>query len=260
MGDQRHFGTGAGAGETGVKKTPVLMVDDDVELVELTREYLSSHGFEVRAVHAGEEALEALQRGPAALVLLDVMLPGIDGFEVCRRIRQAGVIPILMLTARGDETDRIVGLEMGADDYLAKPFNPRELLARIKAILRRTERSSGAGADQISAAADDRLVVGQLTLDMGARTATVRGELVEFTTAEFDLLHLLMSSAGRVLSRDQLMEQLHGTEWAYYDRSIDVHVSRIRQKIEENPRQPRLLKTIRGVGYQFIRSGEGAGS
>ncbi len=260
MGNQKHFGASVASTEIGVQRTPVLMVDDDVELVALTREYLSSHGFEVRAVHAGEDALDALKSGPAALVILDVMLPGIDGFEVCRRIRQIDGTPILMLTGRGDETDRIVGLELGADDYLAKPFNPRELLARIKAILRRSGGEKTTDANQDSAQMPERLVVGELALDRGARTVTLRGEFVEFTTAEFDLLYLLLSNAGRVLSRDRLMEELHGMEWAYFDRSIDVHVSRIRQKIEENPRRPELLKTIRGVGYQFIRPASETGS
>jgi len=224
----------------------VLIIDDDEKLVDLVREYLEPHGFDTTAAHDGETGLETLGRLEPDLLILDVMLPGLDGFEVCRRARATSSVPILMLTARGEETDRIVGLELGADDYLPKPFNPRELLARIKAILRRAESTA-------EASSGDRIEAGPVLLDMGTRTVTVRGELVELTTAEFDLLRILMSAAGRVLSRDQLMEQLHGTSWSYYDRSIDVHVSRIRQKIEENPRRPRLLKTVRSVGYQFTR-------
>jgi DNA-binding response OmpR family regulator len=224
----------------------VLIIDDDERLVALLREYLGPHGFETRAAHDGPAGLEAVAGRPPDLVVLDVMLPGLDGFEVCRRIRATSAVPIIMLTARGEETDRIVGLELGADDYLPKPFNPRELLARIKAILRRVE----ARADE---PAGERIVVGPVSLDVGARTVEVRGAPVELTTAEFDLLRVLMAAAGRVLSRDQLMESLHGTSWSYFDRSIDVHVSRIRQKIEESPRRPRLLRTIRGVGYQFAR-------
>jgi DNA-binding response OmpR family regulator len=230
--------------------TTLLMVDDDVALVELTREYLEPHGFSVQSVHEGDKAPAAVREVSPALIILDIMLPGLDGFEVCQRIRRFSDTPILMLTARGEETDRIVGLELGADDYLAKPFNPRELLARIKAILR---RAGGPRATDAPAS----LEVGPLALDAGTRTVTLRGRPVDLTTAEFDLLQVLVANAGRVLSRDQLMDKLHGTEWAYVDRTIDVHISRIRQKIEENPRRPTLLKTIRGVGYQFALPSKG---
>ncbi len=224
----------------------VLIIDDDERLVALLREYLEPHGFEARGAHDGASGLESVARRPPDLVVLDVMLPGLDGFEVCRRIRATSAVPIIMLTARGEETDRIVGLELGADDYLPKPFNPRELLARMRAILRRAETRPDERPGE-------RIVVGPVALDAGARSVEVRGAPVELTTAEFDLLRTLMTAAGRVLSRDQIMESLHGTSWSYFDRSIDVHVSRIRQKIEESPRQPRLLKTVRGVGYQFAR-------
>jgi two-component system, OmpR family, phosphate regulon response regulator OmpR len=222
----------------------VLIIDDDEKLVELVRDYLAPHGFEVGAAHDGFAGLAAAARGEADVIVLDVMLPGIDGLEVCRRVRGSSDVPILMLTARGEETDRIVGLELGADDYLAKPFNPRELLARLRAVLRR------AGARQPSGA---RLEVGPLALDPATRQGLLRGREVELTTAEFDLLHLLLASAGRVLSRDQLMEQLHGTSWSYFDRSIDVLVSRLRQKLEDDPRHPALLKTVRGGAYQLAR-------
>jgi len=222
------------------------MIDDDEKLVSLVREYLEPHGFEVAAVHDGQGGVEAVLSADPALVILDLMLPGINGLELCRRLRQSSRVPILMLTARGDETDRIVGLEMGADDYLPKPFNPRELLARIRAILRRAD-----GEETADAAAPLR--AGPLVVDPGARKVTVRGKEVDLTTAEFDILHALVANAGRVLSRDQLLEKVHGPGWAAYDRSVDVHMSRIRQKIEDDPRRPVLLKTIRGVGYQLCR-------
>lgn len=227
----------------------LLMIDDDEKLVSLVREYLQPHGFEVRAAHDGPGGLAALRTSEPVLVILDLMLPGMDGLEVCRRIRQRGRLPVLMLTARGDEADRIVGLEMGADDYLPKPFSPRELLARIRAILRRAE-------SEAPPAQPDGLKIGGLTLDPGTRTATLGGSDLELTTGEFDLLYVLVDNAGLVLTRDQLMQRLHGVDSSAFDRSIDVQVSRIRQKIERDPRHPALLKTVRGVGYQFARAKE----
>ncbi len=233
--------------ESDRRMTRLLMIDDDEKLVALMREYLESHGFEVAAAHDGNAGVEAALSTKPALVILDLMLPGIDGLEVCRRVRQSSRVPILMLTARGDETDRVVGLEMGADDYLPKPFSTRELLARIRAILRRSDGEADKETPSIVRA-------GPLVVDIGSRAVTVRGQPVDLTTAEFDLLHALASSAGRVLSRDQLLQRVHGEDWAAYDRSVDVHISRIRQKIEQDPRRPELLKTIRGVGYQFVRT------
>ena len=227
--------------------TPLLMIDDDEKLVALTREYLEPHGFELAAAHDGNEGVEAALSTEPALVILDLMLPGMGGLEVCQRVRQSSRVPILMLTARGDETDRIVGLEMGADDYLPKPFNPRELLARIRAILRRSDGEEAAETSSI-------LRTGPLVVDIGSRTVTVRGQKVDLTTAEFEILRALASSVGRVLTRDQLLQRVHGEGWAAYDRSVDVHISRIRQKIEEDPRRPALLKTVRGVGYQLVRT------
>ena len=225
----------------------LLMIDDDEKLVALTRDYLESHGFEVAAAHDGKAGVEAALSSEPALVILDLMLPGIDGLEVCRRVRQSSRVPILILTAKGDETERIIGLEMGADDYLPKPFNPRELLARIRAILRRSE-------DEEAAPVSSVVRLGPLVVDIGSRAVSVRGQQVDVTTAEFDILHALASNAGRVLSRDQLLQNVHGENWAAYDRTVDVHVSRIRQKIEEDPRRPALLKTVRGVGYQLVRA------
>ncbi len=225
----------------------LLMIDDDEKLVGLMREYLETQGYQVTAVHDGAEGVEAALSTNPELVILDLMLPGMDGLEVCRRVRQSSRVPILMLTARGDETDRIVGLEMGADDYLPKPFNPRELLARIRAVLRRAEGHDVGGVPSI-------LEAGPLTVDIGSRTVTVRGEPTDLTTTEFDILHALVANAGRVLSREQLLQTVHGPGWAAYDRSIDVHISRIRQKIGDDTKRPALLKTVRGVGYQLART------
>jgi DNA-binding response OmpR family regulator len=225
----------------------LLMIDDDEKLVALVREYLEPHGYELRAAHDGNAGIAAIQASEPALVILDVMLPGADGLEVCRRVRRFSRVPILMLTARGDDTDRIVGLELGADDYLPKPFNTRELLARIRAILRRSEAEPAAPDSSI-------LRVGPLAIDPASRTVTSGGRPVELTTAEFDVLQALARHAGRVLSRDELLQQIHGAGWAAYDRSIDVHVSRIRQKIGDDSRRPALLKTVRGAGYQLVRT------
>jgi len=223
------------------------MIDDDEKLVTLMREFLESHGFELAAAYDGHAGVEAALASSPALVILDLMLPGLDGLEVCRRLRQSSRVPILMLTARGEETDRIVGLEVGADDYLPKPFNARELLARIRAILRRSDADDGG---------DDRAVlrVGPLGINNGTRVVTLRGTEVDLTTAEFELLYALARNAGRVLSRDQLLQQVHGDGWAAFERSVDVHISRIRQKIEPDPKRPTLLKTVRGVGYQLART------
>ena len=229
----------------------ILMIDDDEKLVDLVRDYLEPNAFKVVAAHEGHDGLAMARTTPADLVILDIMLPGMDGFEVCREIRTFSKVPILMLTARGEDTDRIVGLEMGADDYLPKPFNPRELLARIRAILRRAQPASPREAPEL-------YVLDALTLDVGARSVTLDGAPVDLTTAEFELLHVLVAAAGRVLSRDQLMQRLHGTSWSSFDRSIDVLISRIRSKIEVDARKPELLKTVRGVGYQFVRPGGAA--
>lgn len=225
------------------------MIDDDEKLVSLVREYLEPQGFEIEAAHDGESGLQKVMQSDPSLVILDLMLPGIDGLEVCRRVRKTSRVPVLMLTARGDETDRIVGLELGADDYLPKPFNPRELVARIRAILRRAET-----ADTIEETAV--LTAGSLVIDPGSRTVTLNRRAIELTTAEFDLLRALTKNAGRVLSREQLLEKVHGQGWAAYERSVDVHISRIRQKLEDDPKNPTLLKTVRGVGYLLSRTDE----
>jgi len=227
----------------------VLIIDDDVRLSAMLADYLAEGGLEVRRASDGEAGLQALARDPPDIVVLDLMMPGIDGLEVCRRIRARHDLPILMLTAKGDETDRIVGLEMGADDYLPKPFNPRELLARLKAILRRRHAPSRAQV----------LRFGQLEIDEGARSVRVRGEEKPLTSYQFDLLVAFATHAGRVLSRDQLLDLVKGEELEAFDRSIDVHISRIRAAIEDDPRKPKRILTARGAGYVFARRQDGEG-
>jgi DNA-binding response OmpR family regulator len=219
----------------------LLVVDDDPRLLELLAEYLGGRGFDIVTAPDGEKGLELVRMGGVDLVVLDVMLPGKDGFEVCREIRKTSEIPVVMLTARGDDTDRIVGLEIGADDYLQKPFNPRELLARVNAVMRRTRDDRAADSETFEAAG--------IRVDTARREATVGGQLVELTTTEFDILRALVSAAGRVIPRERLMELARGEEWAAYDRGVDVHISHLRRKLGDDPRQPRLIKTVRGIGY-----------
>ncbi len=226
----------------------ILMIEDDKGLGDMVAEYLSSSGFQVEVKPSGSEGLSSLEREPFAALILDVMLPDIDGFEVCRRVRADSDIPILMLTARGEDTDRIVGLELGADDYLPKPFNPRELLARLKAILRRRVSSPGGPRDAAV------LRFGRLEIDRDARRVQLDGEPRSLTGYQFDLLVALAENAGRVLSREQLMNRVKGEQLEAFDRSIDVHVSRIRAAIEDDPGHPRRVLTVRGTGYVFARS------
>lgn len=221
----------------------VLIIDDDVELCGLLGEFLRREGFQPAFAHDGREGLERAAGGEAEIVVLDVMLPGFDGFTVLKRLRERSQVPVLMLTARGDDVDRIVGLELGADDYLPKPFNPRELAARLRAILRRLEAKPDTSQGAVT--------VNGVTLDPSTRRVTVDGRSVEFTTYEFDILQHLMRAAGRVVSRDSLMEQMYQRKATPFDRSIDVHVSHLRRKLETS--RP-LIKTIRGVGYQFLRT------
>jgi two-component system response regulator CpxR len=223
----------------------LLIVDDDTELCSLLQEFLQREGYSVQCVHDGKSGLELAQQGGFDLIILDVMLPGMDGFEILKRLRTESKIPVLMLTARGQDVDRIVGLELGADDYLPKPFNPRELSARVKAILRRTEPKPNRG----------RVEVNGIALDPGTREVTCEGKPVEVTTLEFDILEQLIRNAGRVVSRDGLMESLYNRKATPFDRSIDMHVSHLRRKLEGG--RP-VIKTIRGVGYQFCQSPEEA--
>ena len=222
----------------------ILLVEDDARLAELTREYLERHGAVVTVLADGESALRAARRHRFDIVLLDVMLPGKNGFEICRKLRELSAVPIVMLTARGEEADRVLGLELGADDYVPKPFSPRELLARIQAILRRTNAPAGPRAAA--------LAVDDLLLDPGALTAQLAGRRLDLTSYEFALLYALAERAGRVLSREQLMELAKGNCEEAFDRSIDVHISRLRQKLGDDPHQPRRIRTIRGVGYQYL--------
>jgi DNA-binding response OmpR family regulator len=225
----------------------ILIIDDDPELSALLREYLGARGFSVEQAPDGPTGLSRLRSGGVDLVVLDIMMPGMDGLEVLTSIRRDSALPVVMLTARGEDTDRIVGLEMGADDYLAKPFNPRELLARIKAVLRRSGVSASAGEDTALYAAGIRL-------DASRREVRVDDTLVALTTTEFEILRVLLSAAGRVIPRERLMEQARGQEWSAYDRSVDVHISHLRKKLGDDPRRPRRIKTVRGVGY-FIPQG-----
>jgi two-component system, OmpR family, response regulator CpxR len=227
----------------------ILLIDDDAELCHLLSEFLKREGFTVECEHEGNSGLAKALAGGIDLIVLDVMLPGPDGFEILRRLRPQNKVPVIMLTARGEDVDRIVGLELGADDYLPKPFNPRELAARIRAVLRRYE--------QPPQAASARLEINGVTLDPGSRGVFVEGKPVELTTFEFDILEMLMRSAGRVLSRDSLMENFYSRKATPFDRSIDMHVSHLRKKIEHGGT---LIKTIRGIGYQFCRTQEDARS
>jgi len=221
----------------------VLVVDDDPGLRELLAEYLGSRGFAVRTAVDGPSGLRAAQSSDLDVVILDVMLPGLDGIGVLRELRTVSQVPVVMLTARGDDVDRIVGLELGADDYLPKPFNPRELVARIEAVLRRVRAEPGGVA----------LRAGALVVDPDRRTATVDGEPVALTTTEFEVLRVLVERAGRVVPRDKLMELARGEDFASFERSVDVHVSHLRRKLGDQPRTPRFIKTVRGVGYTIPR-------
>ena len=227
----------------------MLLIDDDARLGTLVAEYLGQHEIEVTVATDGERGLTALGKGRFDIVLLDLMLPGINGLEVCRRIRASAEwrrLPVVMLTARGDDVDRIVGLELGADDYVPKPFNPRELLARMRAVLRR----SGVAVETPGA---PPFRSGELEVDFHARAASLRGTRLDLTHHEFELLAALARAAGRVLSRDQLLDGVAGRAYESFDRSIDVHISKLRAKIEPNPKEPRYIMTVRGVGYILAR-------
>lgn len=222
----------------------VLLVDDDHRLAQLMERLLKPEGFQVESVTDGLQGARRACSEVFDLIILDVMLPGLDGFEVLRRIRAQGEVPVIMLTAKGADNDRVVGLELGADDYLPKPFNPRELVARIKAVLRRSD--GGAQARRASI-----LAAGGVELDPARREVRVDGEAVHLTTTEFDLLRCFLRYPGQVLSRDALMDMLRGVGYAAYDRSIDVHVKNLRAKIETDTRNPRRIKTVWGTGYMF---------
>lgn len=225
----------------------VLVVDDDVELCELLAQYLKGEGFDLEAVANGEQGVGRALSGDHALVVLDVMLPGMQGFEVLRQIRAQSHIPVLMLTARGDDLDRILGLELGGDDYLPKPFNPRELAARIRAILRRAKPQSPELAPHLP----EPILLGDLELDNAARAVRRGGEYLNLTTVEFQLLEVLLRAAGQVVTREVLVREVLGREFSPFDRSIDVHVSNLRKKLGPHPEGTERIKGVRGFGYLY---------
>jgi two-component system response regulator RstA len=231
---------------TMTNESPIaaLLIEDDAKLARLTAEYLAHGGIDVAHERTGERGLARLDVREFDIVLLDIMLPGIDGIEVCRRIRRRSHVPIIALTARTEEADRVLALELGADDYLGKPFSPRELLARIRAAVRRYRGRSGPESR--------RVVVGDLELDDATCAATLRGARLDLTAYEFALLYALAGNAGRALSRERLMELVTGSAEEAFDRSVDVHISRIRQKLCDDPQSPRRIRTVRGKGYMYL--------
>ena len=227
----------------------LLMIDDDARLAAMVRDYLGASGYEVEVAGDVASGLATVKSNPADLLILDLMLPDGDGLDVCRRLRSEGLtMPILMLTAKGDPIERVIGLEIGADDYLPKPFEPRELLARVRALLRRSANIS----------TSDSLRFGRLEIDRAARAVRIDGQVRSVTSHQFDLLVALAERAGRVLSREQLMDLVRGEALDAFDRSIDVHIARIRAAVEDDPRHPKRIITVRGAGYVFARSQDAA--
>ena len=231
----------------------ILIIDDDVQLCLMLTDYLGRYGFQVASVHRGDSGLQEALKNPYALVLLDIMLPALDGLEVLRRIRAASTTRVLLLTARGDDVDRIVGLEIGADDYLPKPFNPRELLARMRAILRRASSNEVVNASAV-------LRSDGLELDPAARTVEQDGKRIELTDVEFSMLETLLRSPGKVVTREELVENVLGRKFHPFDRSLDMHISRLRRKLSGNSMDDARVKTVRGTGYQLaVQGGHGMG-
>jgi len=220
----------------------ILIIDDDGKLNNLLIDYFSKFGFKTTAVTHPEEGFKVLRRRLPDILILDVMLPGMDGFEVCKEIRREYSVPIIMLTARGEVTDRIVGLELGADDYLPKPFEPRELVARIQSVLRRSSENLKS----------DLVKFGRLIVDFKKRSVLLDGRPVDLTAAEFEILSVFVKNPGRVLNRDQILEKIRGIEWEPFNRSVDVLMSRLRQKLNDDPKNPSFFKTVWGTGYMFI--------
>jgi len=220
----------------------ILIVDDEPQIVRVLKGYLETAGFQVVTASDGTEAIAAFRHESPDLVVLDLMLPEVDGLDVARAIRRQGDVPIIMLTARVEETDRLIGLELGADDYVTKPFSPREVVARVRAVLRRTERTEPASRT---------LEEGDIVLDPDKRQVTVQGRPVELTPTEFDLLAVLMETPGRVFSRMQLLDKVQGYAYEGYERTVDAHVKNLRQKVEEDPKHPRVILTVYGLGYKF---------
>ncbi|MCE7991329.1 MAG: response regulator transcription factor [Roseivirga sp.] len=220
----------------------ILVVDDDDRLRDLLAEYLSRYDYAVDTLPDGADLMNVIRKGNPELIVLDIMMPGKNGLDLCKEVRREFNVPIIMLTARGDVSDRIVGLEIGADDYLPKPFEPRELVARIETILRR-----GAASYQ-----KDIIRIGELEVTPKSQTARLEGEVLELTTKEFEILMLLINNPNRVFSRDDLMESIRGLDWDAFNRSIDVLVSRLRHKLKDDPKQPQYIRTVWGSGYKFI--------
>ena len=229
----------------------ILIVEDDERLATLTKDYLESNGLKVSVEGDGSRAIERIKTEQPDLVVLDLMLPGEDGLAVCRIVRPYYKGPILMLTARTEDLDQVLGLEMGADDYVAKPVRPRVLLARIRALLRRVKEEPE--QEEVESGGENRLTFGNLVVDNAMREAWLEGQSIDLTSAEFDLLWLLSSSAGRVLTREEIFHQLRGIEYDGQDRSIDVRVSRIRPKVGDDPMNPKRIKTVRSKGYLFVK-------
>lgn len=229
-------------------KPTLLIIDDDQKLNQLLHDFLSDFGFETISATHPRDGLKLLKKKPPDLVILDIMLPDMDGFEVCKAIRQTHAVPIIMLTARGELTDKVVGLELGADDYLAKPFEPRELVARIHSVLRRSQK------------VDDRRpqTFGQLEIDFPRHIVKLDGEIVDLTTNEFVALALLVRNSGKVLDRDQILQELRGMDCDAFNRSVDITMSRLRQKLKDNPKSPTFIKTVWGAGYVFIGDDDAA--
>lgn len=225
----------------------VLIIDDDIKLCRLVKDYLVPMGFEVDAAHTGTTGLKKALSGNFHVLILDVMLPEMDGFQLLKQLRKESDIPVLMLTALGDETDRIVGLEMGADDYLPKTFSTRELLARLRAVTRRYYYKFDTKLNN-----ETSITVGDLQINNSSRSAQLKGDTLMLTPIEFDLLASLAKAAGRVLTRDQLLDAVAGRDYEVFDRSIDVHISSLRRKLGDNPRDPIFIKTVRSAGYMFI--------
>jgi DNA-binding response OmpR family regulator len=234
--------------------TRLLVIDDDRKLCRLIRDYLEPMGYQVTTVYNGPDGVEEAVKGSFQAVILDVMLPGLDGFEVLKQIRRKSDVPVLMLTARGDESDRIVGLEIGADDYLPKTFSTRELLARLRAVTRRSALSAAKGAP----AQEAELIVGNLRVNADARTAVIGDQALELTPVEFDLLASLARARGRVKTREQLLDEIRDRNYDVFDRSIDVHISALRKKLGDDPKTPRFIRTVRAAGYMLIRPEDSA--
>jgi DNA-binding response OmpR family regulator len=233
--------------------TRILIIDDDVKLCRLVKDYLAPFGFTVDAAHTGPDRLEKLKNSDADAVILDVMMPGMDGFSVLKEIRQTSNVPVLMLTALGDESDRIVGLEIGADDYLPKTFSTRELLARLRAVTRRAQMSATEKDGEVQ-----EISFKDIYINSATREVTQSGKPLALTALEFDLLFCLVRSAGRIMDRDKLLDEIAGRSYDVFDRSIDVHISLLRKKLGDDPKNPRYIKTVRSVGYMFVPESEEA--